>query len=66
MSGVDSAQFAERTEQSLAGPAIKLQLLLVVLRAGQNLRRTGSLKLNKPTCLTFKKQEKKSALFGFV
>lgn len=45
VSGVDSAQFAERTEQPLAGPAIELQLLVVVLRAGQNLRRRGSLKI---------------------
>lgn len=45
VSGVDSAQFAERTEQPLAGPAVELQLLVVVLRAGQNLRRRGSLKI---------------------
>lgn len=38
VSCVDAAQFAERAEQPLTGPTVELQLLLVMLRAGQNLR----------------------------
>ena len=43
VSSVDSAQFAERAEQPLTGPAIELQLLLVVLRTGQDLEKRGTL-----------------------
>lgn len=38
VSGVDAAQFAEWAEQPLTRPAVELQLLLVMLRTGQNLR----------------------------
>lgn len=38
MSRVDTPQFAERTQQPLAGPAVELELLLVVFWTRQNLR----------------------------
>ena len=34
---VDTPQLAQRAEQTLAGATVELQLLLVVLRAGQYL-----------------------------
>lgn len=38
VSRVQATQFAEGTKQPLTGPAVKLQFLLVVLGASQNLR----------------------------
>lgn len=37
MSGMEAPQLAERTEQPLAGPAVELELLLIVFRTRQNL-----------------------------
>ena len=34
---MDTPQLAQRTQQALAGATVELQLLLVVLRAGQHL-----------------------------
>ncbi len=63
VSGVDAAQFAERTEQPLTGPAVELQLLLIVLRTRQNLTTTKNSNKIK-SALIYPKQDRKSIIMG--
>lgn len=53
VSGVNAAQLAQRAEQPLTGPAIEQQLLLVVIRAGQDLSQQTVMDIEGVTHGTF-------------